>query len=946
MEFSTRYKPKKIEDKWYEFWEENSYFKPEFISGRFPYSIVIPPPNITGILHMGHALNNTIQDILIRYNRMKHMRTLWIPGTDHAGIATQNVVEKKLQRKGLKRENIGREKFIDRVWEWKEEYGNTIVHQLKKIGCSCDWSRIRFTMDEGLSNAVKEVFIRLYREGLIYRGNYIINWCPRCHTALSDEEVEHEETEGKLYYIKYPIVQSSRQKHGGQARFEVQGFKKAQNYIIVATTRPETMLGDVAVAFHPEDKRIKELKNKTVILPLLNRKLEVIRDNLVDPKFGTGIVKITPAHDPNDFEMGLRHKLSPVCIFNPDATMNKNAQRYEGLDRIECRKKIVKDLSTKNLIEKVEKHTHQVGHCYRCHTVIEPLISKQWFVKMKPLAKPAIKVVKQGKIKFYPERWTKVYLNWMENIRDWCISRQIWWGHRLPVYYCENCQGQESERRRTRDEEPGNLNENQRFPSGQAKDKKGIIVAREKPDKCPDCGSSKIIQEEDVLDTWFSSWLWPFSTMGWPEETKDLKTFYPTDTLVTAQEIIFFWVARMIMAGLNFMKKIPFEHVYIHGTVRDDTGAKMSKSLGNIIDPIDIIEKFGADALRFSIISITAMGQDVFLSTEKFHLGRNFSNKVWNASRLVFLNSKEGFENYPLIDLKTTQNKNVYLINLWILGCLNSCISKVSKTLETYNFNQASDEIYHFFWHTYCDWYLEFIKPLLNDSNVSEKGKSLIKKTSLYILINSLKLLHPFMPFITEEIWQRIKEIKNINITFPDMEESIMISKWPEPNSEYEVKLLPSGFELLIDLISTIRNIKSELGIPLSKTTNLYISGSNKDKLEKIERYKYFIKNIANVGNLKIGQRLEEPSHSATGVIEGIQIFIPLEGIIDLDKEKKRIKKNLTEAEKLLKISKKKLDNRQFQEKAPEEVVIKEKEKYKNFLLRKEKLEKTLSELN
>lgn len=936
MEFSKQYNPENFEDKWYKFWEDKGLFSPSESKGKKPYSIVIPPPNITGILHMGHALNNTIQDILTRFNRMRGLNTLWLPGTDHAGIATQNVVEKKLQKKGIKREDLGRGKFLEEVWDWKEEYGNTIIRQLKKLGCSCDWSRSRFTMDKGISKAVEEVFIKLYEDGLIYRGNYIINWCPRCHTALAEEEVEHEEKEGKLYYIKYPILAHSSKlmAHSKNKKQELSAKSKELNYIIVATTRPETMLGDTGVAVNPKDERYKGLMDKKVTLPILNRELEVIEDNIVDPEFGTGIVKVTPAHDDNDFQMGKNHGLDTICIFNPDATMNENAGPYEGMDRLKCRKKLVEDLDSKGLIEKIEKHIHQVGHCYRCDTAIEPLISKQWFVKMRPLAKPAIEVVKKKEIEFYPQRWKKVYLNWMENIRDWCISRQIWWGHRLPVYYCRNCHGEEKK------SIIGSAEENE------DKNEKGVIVSRERPKKCFYCGATDIYQDKDVLDTWFSSWLWPFSTMSWPEETEDLKYFYPTNTLVTAQEIIFFWVARMIMAGLEFMDEVPFEDVYIHGTVRDDTGTKMSKSLGNVIDPIDIIEEFGADALRFSIISITAMGQDVFLSTEKFHLGRNFTNKIWNATRLIFLNTEgEEISEYSVEELKSS-DKDSYLTNLWILDRLNSCIKKVTRSLEEYEFNQAADEIYHFFWHTFCDWYLEFIKTILNDSRRTNKEKILTRKTTLKVLVESIKLLHPFMPFITEEIYQRVKKLEGIEVIFPNLKDSIMIEKWPQIEAEYSSTELFEEFEFMFNFISTIRNVKSELNIPLNKETDVYVSCPNREKKGTLNKYSNFIKDISNIKDFKIEDSVEKPEHSITGVVEDLQLFILLEGVVDLEKEKTRIEKKLKDLEGHLNDSNNKLDNQQFLEKAPKEVVEKEKEKNKKLTQEKERLVKNLKDIS
>jgi valyl-tRNA synthetase len=700
-EIPPRYNPKDHEESIYSKWENSGLFHQKADSSKQAFTVVIPPPNVTGILHMGHALNNTLQDILIRWKRMQGNASLWVPGTDHAGIATQNVVERNLAEKGVTRQQLGREKFVDEVWKWREKYGDTIIMQLKRLGASCDWERTRFTMDKGLSEAVMEAFVLLYDKGLIYRGNYIINWCPRCQTALSDEEAPHKDVEGKLYYILYP-------------------FKDSAEGVVVATTRPETMLGDVAVAVNPKDKRYKKLIGKKLILPIMEKEIEIISDDFVDKKFGTGAVKVTPAHDPNDFEMAKRHGLEPVKIMRPDGKMNENASRFNGMDRFEARKLIVAELEEKKLLIKIEKHEHGVGHCYRCHTVIEPYLSLQWFVKMKPLAGPAIEAVKSGKIKFYPKRWTKVYLNWMENIRDWCISRQIWWGHRLPVYYCKKCEA--------------------------------VIVSKTKPAKCEGCNSSDIYQDEDVLDTWFSSWLWPMSTLGWPEKTKDLEYFYPTSVLVTAPEILFFWVARMIMSGKEFMKEIPFSDVYIHGTVRDATGKKMSKSLGNIIDPLEIIDGFGADALRFSIISITSAGQDVFLSKDKFEIGRNFANKIWNASRFVLMNlGTPEFQSSGL-----PEKESLGIADKWILSRLNRTIEALTKALGSYRFSEAEGLVYDFFWHDFCDWYVEMVKPQIMNKGYKEK------EILIHVLENSLKLLHPFMPFVTEAIWQNIKERESI----------------------------------------------------------------------------------------------------------------------------------------------------------------------------------------
>ncbi|MBI2438827.1 MAG: valine--tRNA ligase, partial [Lentisphaerae bacterium] len=695
------YDAQKVEDVWYSRWLEKQCFHAEASRGGTPYTIVIPPPNVTGILHMGHALNATIQDILIRWRRMQGRNTLWLPGTDHAGIATQNVVETALRKEDKTRSDLGREQFVKRVWEWRAQYGATIIQQLKKLGAACDWQRERFTMDEGLSAAVAEVFVRLYNKKLIYRGNYIINWCPRCRTALSDEESVHVETPGKLYYLRYPLKK---------------GQKK--DAVIVATTRPETLLGDVAVAVNPRDERYAHLKDKQFVLPILDRPLKVVQDDFVDPKFGTGAVKVTPAHDPNDFEIGQRHGLTPINVMNPDGTMNENAGPYRGLDRFACRERIVEDLKKQGLVEKIEPHTHAVAHCYRCNTAIEPRLSLQWFVRMKPLARPAIEAVKDGRIQFVPERWTKVYLDWMENIRDWCISRQIWWGHRLPVFYCQA--GHE-------------------------------WAAKGQPEACPQCGSKNFQQDEDVLDTWFSSWLWPFSTLGFPTANKDLAFYYPTHTLVTGSEIIFFWVARMIMAGLEFMGAIPFRTVYIHGTVRDDIGRKMSKSLGNSIDPLAIIKDFSADALRFSLIMVTAVGQDVYLAREHFEVGRNFLTKIWNAARFMQLQTQDApgrlAEMTFQSELLTPDDKH-------ILARLHETIAQCAENLERCRFNDLAKTLYEFVWRQFCDWYIESAKIALNGADQARRAQTLL--VMHYVFGNALMLLHPIIPFITEELWHAL----------------------------------------------------------------------------------------------------------------------------------------------------------------------------------------------
>ncbi|MFH1836830.1 MAG: valine--tRNA ligase [Candidatus Omnitrophota bacterium] len=879
-ELPTRYDPQDSEERIYGSWLKENLFHADEKGKGETYSIVIPPPNITGVLHMGHALNNTIQDILIRWKRMKGKNVLWMPGTDHAGIATQNVVEKDLAREGMKREEIGREKFLEKVWKWKEEYGSTIIRQLKRLGCSCDWDRARFTMDEGLSNAVKEVFIRLYEEDLIYKGDYIINWCPRCSTALSDEEAEHRDVEGMLYYIKYPVK--------GRERLE----KENEDYVVVATTRPETMLGDTAIAVNPKDPRYLFLKDKTVILPILKRELKVVFDESVDPEFGTGALKVTPAHDPVDFELGTKHSLERINVMDPSGRINELGGEYKGMDRFECRETIIEDLKDRKLFIRSEKHLHAVGHCYRCHTVVEPRLSKQWFVSMKPLAKGGIKAVKEGKIKFHPQRWTKVYLNWMENIRDWCISRQIWWGHRIPVWYCKDCLKYHD----MRDVEV----------SSGAKD--GIYVGNKEPEKCGTCGGKNLEQDPDVLDTWFSSWLWPFSTLGWPEKTEELGKFYPTDALVTAQEIIFFWVARMIMAGLKFRKDVPFKDVYIHGTVRDATGTKMSKSLGNVIDPLDVIKEVGSDALRFSIISITSQGQDVFLSKDKFEIGRNFANKLWNASRYVLMTVKED-------DLEREPNvSDLTLADKWILDQLNLTIKKVDKNLAMYRFNDAAGTLYDFVWHKYCDWYLEMSKLAENTE--------VVHKVLIKVLKASLQLLHPFMPFITEEIWQSLPK-KDA--------EWIMVSAWPKIVKSFEDEKASSDMEKIIGAVTGLRNIRSFWNIAHTAEIEVVMDCGNKKNKVLLEENAHLIKKLARCRINNIDIKAERPEQSVAALTGGIRLFVPLGETVDIEKETARIVQKTEELKKYLKGISKKLGNRSFLEKAPEEIIAKEKDKKTRF---------------
>ncbi|MFA5142922.1 MAG: valine--tRNA ligase [Candidatus Omnitrophota bacterium] len=893
-ELPKAYNPQEVEDRIYAGWEARGLFHARPVPGKKPYSIVIPPPNITGILHMGHALNDTLQDILIRFKRMQGFEAEWMPGTDHAGIATQNVVERKLSKEGKRRQDLGREKFIEEVWKWRQEYGSTIIRQLKKLGCSCDWERTRFTMDEGLSEAVLEVFVRLYEKGLIYRGNYIINWCPRCQTALSDEESQHKDVDGMLYHIKYPIK------------------GERDSFVVVATTRPETMLGDVAIAVNPKDKRYKGLKGKTVILPLLERELKVVFDPVVDLKFGTGALKVTPAHDPVDFELGLKHGLEQINVMNDDATIGSAGGDYEGMDRFEAREAIVEDLKARGLFIKSEAHRHAVGHCYRCHTMVEPRLSPQWFVKMKPLAKSAIEVVRKGKVKFYPERWTKVYLDWMTNIRDWCISRQIWWGHRIPVYYCKSCM--ETGIRKSEIQNPkSETNSKPQTPNG-------IIVAKARPEKCPTCGSTEIEQDPDVLDTWFSSWLWPFSTFGWPEETDELKYFYPTASLVTAQEIIFFWVARMIMAGLEFRGEIPFKSVYIHGTVRDITGTKMSKSLGNVIDPLDMIAKYGTDALRFSIISITAQGQDVFLSEGKFELGRNFANKLWNASRFILMNLKPGGADAGACAF--FKDAKLSLPERWIISRFYSTLEFVTKCLDEYKFNEAANAIYEFIWHEFCDWYIESAKTTIDGKN----SQVILPE----ILERSLRMLHPIMPFVTEEIWQKLPRKASAPV-------SIMTEPWPHFHKEMISKETEARMRELIELVVAIRNMRSVWNIDPQTGVRAVINVHDKAAEKVLKENEDFVKRMAKVSILEAGAGTK-PGNAAVSIIGRFEAYIPLEGLIDFDKERARLEKEEERISGEIKAIGARLKDKNFTGKAPKEVVAKQE-------LRKGELELQLKKL-
>ena len=883
-ELSSRYNSKEVESKWYTLWEKKGYFRPKSDregkdSKAKPYVVVIPPPNVTGILHMGHALNNTIQDILTRWNRMKGRDTLWIPGTDHAGIATQNVVERKLAKEKKSRHELGREKFLEQVWTWKEEYGNTITRQLRRLGASCDWSRERFTMDEGLSEAVKECFVTLYDRGLIYRGNYIINWCPRCQTALSDEEAAHKDVQGGLYHIQYPI-------------------KNTKDHIVIATTRPETLLGDVAVAVNPKDERYKNIIGKKLILPLINREIPIIADEFVDPEFGTGLVKVTPAHDPNDFEMGNRHNLEQINVMHPDGKINENGGAYEGMDRFKARKQVLADLEEQGLFVKKEKHMHAVGHCYRCDTVVEPYLSKQWFVKMKPLADKALAAYKEGKTHFYPDRWTKVYTNWLEGIRDWCISRQIWWGHQIPAWY----------------DEDGNI-----FVAKTEEEAKQ--KAKEKNGK-----EAKLTQESDVLDTWFSSWLWPFSTLGWPKETEDLKHFYPTTDLITASEIIFFWVARMIMAGLEFRNEVPFANIYIHGTVRAEGGLKMSKSLGNSIDPLEVIDEIGADALRYSMIMLSA--QDVYLSREKFEVGRNFTNKIWNASRFVLMNMKD----FKTARLDYQPGENLPLPSRWILSRLERIYHEVDKQLSHFGMAQATTELYHFIWNDLCDWFIEFAKPAFSGGDATAKEQT--QQVLFFVLEKTMRLLHPYAPFISEEIWSKLKEVAQDGKDWP---ESLMFSTLKDEDFRYEDQnpFRDEETERLIGAIQRsvgegIREIRGRLNVPPSQKLKAILAVKEKVLREVFSTFEPQIKMLGRIEELKIVENYEKTKSTIGNAFPDFEVFVEVEGLVDPKKERSRIQKKIAEVEKYVRSLNGKLSNEKFVKNAPQDVVEKERKKLSN----------------
>ena len=870
-ELPKTYDPKAVEDKLYKFWVDSGFFHAEVNPDKKPYTIVIPPPNVTGQLHMGHAFDETLQDILIRTKRMQGYEALWMPGTDHAGIATQIKVEENLRKEeGLTRYDLGREEFLKRVWAWKDKFGNRIISQLKKLGTSCDWDRERFTMDEGCSKAVREVFVNLYNKGLIYKGHRIINWCPHCATALSDAEVEYETQPGKLWHIRYPLADGSGD-------------------LVVATTRPETFMGDTGVAVNPNDERYKHLIGKTCILPIMNREIPIFGDEYVDMEFGTGCVKVTPCHDPNDFEMGQRHNLEQILVFNEDATVNANGGKYEGMDRYECRKAVVKDLEEGGYLVKIEDHEHNVGTCYRCGTTVEPMTSAQWFVKMAPLAKPAMDVVNEGKTKFVPDRFSKTYLRWMENVHDWCISRQLWWGHRIPAFYCEDC--------------------------GE------MTVSKTDVHTCPKCGGTHIRQEEDVLDTWFSSALWPFSTLGWPDKTKELEYFYPTSTLVTGYDIIFFWVARMIFSGVEHMGETPFKTVYIHGLVRDAQGRKMSKSLGNGIDPLEVIDQYGADALRFTLATGNSPGNDMRFSDERVQASRNFCNKIWNASRFIQMNLT--IDKDKAVELPA----ELALEDKWILSKFNTLVADVTRNIDQYELGLAASKLNDFIWENFCDWYIEIAKTRL------QTGDENVQKVLCYVLSGAMQLLHPFMPFITETIWQAL----------PHAGPSVMVSKWPEYDEKLNFSVEEAQMESLMDAVRAIRNRRAEMNVPPSKKAKVLILTEKKDTFSAGAG---FFPKLAYASEIELIDAVPADAAKMASVVTGdAQLYMPMGDLIDFEAERARLGKEKKKVEDDIAFVMKKLNNPKFVDKAPENVVAAEREKADKLREHLAKLEESIAAL-
>lgn len=870
-ELAKAYEPHEVEERIYEFWMNGKYFHAEVDSKKKPYTIVIPPPNITGQLHMGHALDETLQDILIRFRRMQGYSALWLPGTDHASIATEAKIVEAMKQEGVTKEDVGRDGFMKRAWEWKEKYGGTIISQLKKLGSSCDWDRERFTLDEGCSKAVKEVFVKLYNEGLIYRGERMINWCPNCKTSISDAEVDFAEKDGNFWHIRYPLADGS-------------------GYLNLATTRPETMLGDTAVAVHPEDERYQHLIGKMLILPLVGREIPIVADTYVEQDFGTGVVKITPAHDPNDFEVGLRHNLPVINIMDESGIINENGGEYQGMDRLDARKKIVKALEEQGYLIKVEPIKHNVGTCYRCKTVVEPRVSKQWFVKMEPLAKPAVKAVEDGEVKFVPERFDKIYFNWMNNIKDWCISRQLWWGHRIPAWYCDDC------------------NE--------------ITVSRETPHACCKCGSTHIHQDEDTLDTWFSSALWPFSTLGWPDNTEELNYFYPTNTLVTGYDIIFFWVARMIFSGLAHMGKVPFDTVFIHGIVRDANGVKMSKSLGNGIDPLEVIDQYGADALRFMLATGNSPGNDMRYSPEKVEASRNFANKIWNAARFILMNL-EGHEiKNELPNELTTEDK-------WIISSFNRVAKEITENLEKFELGIAAQKIYDFLWDVFCDWYIEIAKIRMNsdDAQTAQNAREVL----VWVMTGTLKLLHPFMPFITEEIWQ----------TLPHEGDALIVAQWPEYCQEHDFPEAELEMQRIMDVIRGVRNRRAEMNVPPSRKTNLYIATAEPNTFENGIA---ILNKLAYATQITIGQAFDIEG-AVTIVTNDAKVYIPMDELVDKKAELARLNKELETAKKQFAQVNGKLNNQGFLSKAPAQVVEGVKKDFETLTERIQLIESSISAL-
>jgi len=909
MELPKSYSHKEIEGKWYAYWSERDYFRPANAAGR-SFSMVIPPPNVTGSLHIGHALNNTLQDILCRYKRMDGYNALWIPGMDHAGIATQNVVERQLAEEGLTRAQLGRAKFVERVWAWREKSGSTILRQLRALGASCDWSRERFTMDQGLSLAVQEVFVRLWEDGLLYRAERLINWCPRCKTALADIEVVHEDIEGHLWHIRYAFADSP------------------SDGITVATTRPETMLGDTAVAVHPEDQRYKRLIGKKVSLPIVGREIPVIGDSFVDREFGTGALKITPGHDFNDFEIGEKYGLKKISIFDEEAKIRPSAfaedgkepawlKRYRLKDRFEARKLIVEELKEKGLLEKVESYRHALGRCYRCQTVVEPYLTPQWFVKIKPLAEPAMAAVREGRVRIIPEGWTNSYFAWMENIKDWCISRQIWWGHQIPAWYCVTC-------------DSGHIVQSGQGDFILTKEAKPIVARRE-PESCTRCGGGKFVRDPDVLDTWFSSALWPFSTLGWPEKTDDLKTFYPTSVLVTSFDILFFWVARMIMMGLKFMGDVPFRDVYIHALVRDQEGQKMSKSKGNVIDPLEVMGRYGTDALRFTLAALTAVGRDVKLAEDRIGGYQNFVNKLWNATRFVLMNVSDGARSEE-ISLDSFHNRQLNLADQWILSRLNSTIDEARRAIDSYRFNDFAHHLYQFTWHEFCDWYIEMSKLSLNGTLGDDPVKT--RTVLIAVLEKLLHLLHPVMPFVTEEIWQGVAAPRG----------SIMVRPYPQADNRWVRPEVEKQIDFLIEVIRAIRNLRTEMNCPPSKPVRIILFGSEED-MALLRSQEVYLRALARADSVEYLTAGERPSGAATTVVRTVEIYLPLDQTVNLGEARERLLKEIPKVEEELARVQRKLGNQAFLTNAKEEIVQKEKVKLQEFEEKLQTLRRSLGRI-